>query len=173
MSAPDLFAVAPRFHWLHVREVRRETPDAISVTFAIPPELQPLYKFRAGQYLTLRTTLDGEEVRRSYSICSGADDGELRIAIKQVEGGMFSVWALEDVAARRGSGSHDANRTVRHSSAAGGRARACRVCRRVRHYAFAVDYEDGVVTGAGQPFLPVLRQPGDGRHLCSVARWRI
>ena len=73
----------------------RETADAISVTFAIPPELAPLYAFRAGQYLTLRTTLNGEEVRRSYSICSGADDGELRIAIKQVEGGMFSVWALE------------------------------------------------------------------------------
>ena len=84
---------APRFHRLHVREARRETPDAISVTFDIPPALERQFGFRAGQYLTLRTTLDSEEVRRSYSICSGADDGELRIAIKRVEDGVFSVWA--------------------------------------------------------------------------------
>ncbi|HKM65221.1 MAG TPA: 1,2-phenylacetyl-CoA epoxidase subunit PaaE [Acidisphaera sp.] len=88
----------PRFHWLRVAEVQRETPEAISVTFDIPPALAPLYAFRAGQYLTLRTTLDGEEVRRSYSICSGVDDGELRIAIKRVEAGVFSVWAQEALA---------------------------------------------------------------------------
>jgi ring-1,2-phenylacetyl-CoA epoxidase subunit PaaE len=86
---------APRFHWLRVRDVRRETADAISVAFAIPAQLAADYAFRAGQYLTLRTTLDGEEVRRSYSICSGLDDGEVRIAIKQVEGGVFSVWAQD------------------------------------------------------------------------------
>jgi ring-1,2-phenylacetyl-CoA epoxidase subunit PaaE len=85
----------PRFHWLRVAEVRPEAPQAISVTFDIPAELAPHYAFRAGQYLTLRTTLEGEEVRRSYSICSGIDDGELRIAIKQVEGGAFSTWARE------------------------------------------------------------------------------
>ncbi len=88
-----LSPVAPRFHWLRVQEARPETADAISVSFAIPPELAPLFAFSAGQYLTLRTTLDGEEVRRSYSICSGVDDGELRIAIKRVEDGVFSVWA--------------------------------------------------------------------------------
>jgi ring-1,2-phenylacetyl-CoA epoxidase subunit PaaE len=84
---------APRFHWLRVADVRRETPDAISLTFDIPTVLQPFYAFHAGQYLTLRTTLDGIEARRSYSICSGEDDGELRIAIKRQEGGVFSVWA--------------------------------------------------------------------------------
>jgi ring-1,2-phenylacetyl-CoA epoxidase subunit PaaE len=86
-------STGPRFHWLAVRDARRETAEAISVTFDIPDDLAPHYAFRAGQYLTLRATLDGEEVRRSYSICSGIDDGELRIAIKQVEGGLFSVWA--------------------------------------------------------------------------------
>jgi ring-1,2-phenylacetyl-CoA epoxidase subunit PaaE len=107
MSAPDAISVqtlaaaphttAPRFHWLRVAEARRETKDAISVTFDIPPELRSLYAFRAGQYLTLRTTLDGEEVRRSYSICSGADDGELRIAVKRLDGGQFSVWAQDEL----------------------------------------------------------------------------
>ncbi len=86
---------APRFHWLEVAEARRETADAISVTFVIPEALKRHFAFRAGQYLTLRTTLAGEEVRRSYSICSGVDDGEIRIAIKRVERGVFSVWAQD------------------------------------------------------------------------------
>jgi ring-1,2-phenylacetyl-CoA epoxidase subunit PaaE len=94
-TATPAAGVAPRFHWLRVRDVQRETADAISVAFAVPTELATDYAFRAGQYLTLRTTLDGEEVRRSYSICSGLDDGEMRIAIKQVEGGLFSVWARD------------------------------------------------------------------------------
>jgi ring-1,2-phenylacetyl-CoA epoxidase subunit PaaE len=87
--------MTPRFHSLTVADVRQETPDAISVAFALPPELQPAYAFAPGQYLTLRTHLDGEEVRRSYSICSGPADGELRIAVKRVEGGAFSGWANE------------------------------------------------------------------------------
>ena len=87
--------VGPRFHWLRVADVRAETPEAISVTFEVPRELASVYAFRAGQYLTVRTTLDGEEVRRSYSICSAPDDGELRIAIKRVDGGVFSVWAQD------------------------------------------------------------------------------
>ncbi len=91
---PLTAAAAPRFHRLLVAAVRQETPQAIAVTFAVPPALAPAYAFRAGQYLTLRTTLDGAEVRRAYSICAGETDGMLRIAIKQVEGGRFSAWAL-------------------------------------------------------------------------------
>jgi ring-1,2-phenylacetyl-CoA epoxidase subunit PaaE len=87
----------PRFHRLAVSDLRRETADAISLSFAIPRELQSDYRFAPGQYLTLRTTLDGEEVRRSYSICSGPDDGELRIAVKKVDGGAFSNWAAEEL----------------------------------------------------------------------------
>ena len=87
----------PRFHRLSVDDLRRETADAISLTFAIPPDLAGDYSFVPGQYLTLRTTLDGEEVRRSYSICSGPDDGELRIAVKKVDGGAFSSWAAEEL----------------------------------------------------------------------------
>src|SRR5205085_1178607 len=82
---------------LAVDDLRREAADAVSLTFAIPPELAADYAFAPGQYLTLRTTLDGEEVRRSYSICSGPDDGELRIAVKKVDGGAFSNWAADEL----------------------------------------------------------------------------
>jgi ring-1,2-phenylacetyl-CoA epoxidase subunit PaaE len=90
----------PRFHRLAVNDLRRETADAVSLTFAIPKDLAEDYSFVPGQYLTLRTTMDGEEVRRSYSICSGPDDGELRIAVKKVDGGAFSNWAADEL--RRG-----------------------------------------------------------------------
>src|SRR4051812_2185991 len=89
----------PRFHKLAVNDLRRESSDAVSLTFAIPQELTADYSFAPGQYLTLRTTMDGEEVRRSYSICSGPDDGELRIAVKKVDGGAFSSWAADELKA--------------------------------------------------------------------------
>ncbi len=87
----------PRFHRLRVADVRRETPDAVSVAFAVPDEWRAHYAFAPGQYLTLRTELDGEELRRSYSICSGPDDGELRIAVKRVDSGAFSGWANSEL----------------------------------------------------------------------------
>jgi ring-1,2-phenylacetyl-CoA epoxidase subunit PaaE len=83
----------PRFHPLTVRDIRRETPDVVSIAFDVPVELQDDYRFIEGQYLTLRTTLDGEEIRRSYSLCAGVHDDELRIAVKQVPGGAFSTFA--------------------------------------------------------------------------------
>ncbi|WP_407165606.1 1,2-phenylacetyl-CoA epoxidase subunit PaaE [Bradyrhizobium sp. ORS 111] len=92
-------SLTPRFHRLAVNDLRREASDAVSVTFAIPDELRGDYDFTPGQYLTLRTTMDGEEVRRSYSICSGPDDGELRIAVKKVDGGAFSNWAADELKA--------------------------------------------------------------------------
>jgi ring-1,2-phenylacetyl-CoA epoxidase subunit PaaE len=90
-------ASIPRFHRLAVNDLRRETADAVSLSFAIPEGLENDYSFVPGQYLTLRTSLDGEEVRRSYSICSCPDDGELRIAVKKVDGGAFSSWATEEL----------------------------------------------------------------------------
>src|ERR1700733_2499641 len=89
----------PRFHRLAVNDLRRESADAVSLTFAIPGELADDYHFVPGQYLTQRTAMDGEEVRRSYSICSGPDDGELRIAVKKVDGGAFSSWAADELKA--------------------------------------------------------------------------
>src|ERR671938_1347172 len=91
--------LAPRFHRLAVNSVRRETPAAVSLTFAIPKDLEDDSRFAPGQYLTLRTTMDAEEVRRSYSICSGPDDGELRIAVKKVDGGAFSNWVADELKA--------------------------------------------------------------------------
>ncbi|MGN6286527.1 MAG: 1,2-phenylacetyl-CoA epoxidase subunit PaaE [Afipia sp.] len=87
----------PKFHRLAIRDLRRETSDAVSMTFAIPDDLAQDYAFAPGQYLTLRAMLDGEEVRRSYSICSSPDDHELRIAVKKVDGGAFSSWALDEL----------------------------------------------------------------------------
>src|SRR5436190_18855177 len=87
----------PKFHRLAVDDLRRETADAVSLTFAIPKDLADDYRFAPGQYLTLRTMMDDEEVRRSYSLCSGPDDGELRIAVKKVDGGAFSNWAADEL----------------------------------------------------------------------------
>jgi ring-1,2-phenylacetyl-CoA epoxidase subunit PaaE len=81
---------APRFHTLTISDVRRETDDAVSLAFAVPARLKRGYRFAPGQYLTLRATIDGEDIRRSYSICSGLDDGELRVAVKRVAAGVFS-----------------------------------------------------------------------------------
>ena len=81
------------FHPLTIADVRRETPEAISIRFAVPEDMREDFAFTSGQYLTLRTELDGTEVRRSYSICSGMDEGELRVAIKRLDGGLFSSFA--------------------------------------------------------------------------------
>jgi ring-1,2-phenylacetyl-CoA epoxidase subunit PaaE len=88
---------APRFHTLTISDVRRETADAVSLAFAVPARLRSAYGYVPGQYLTLRATIDGEDVRRSYSICTGLDDGELRVVVKQVAGGAFSGWVGEHV----------------------------------------------------------------------------
>jgi ring-1,2-phenylacetyl-CoA epoxidase subunit PaaE len=85
--------MTPKFHTLRIAEVRRETPEAVSLRFAVPKELAPEYAFVQGQHITLRTHLDGQELRRSYSICAGVDDAELRVAIKKVPGGVFSTYA--------------------------------------------------------------------------------
>jgi len=83
----------PKFHTLQVKEVRKETPDCVSVAFGVPDALKVDYDFIQGQYLTLKTNINGEEVRRSYSICSSPLDDELRVAIKHVEDGRFSTFA--------------------------------------------------------------------------------
>jgi len=89
----------PRFHTLRIAEVRRETPECVSLRFELPPDLAPEYRFMQGQHLSLRTELGGEELRRSYSICAGVDDGELRVAVKKVPGGRFSEWVNDKLAA--------------------------------------------------------------------------
>jgi ring-1,2-phenylacetyl-CoA epoxidase subunit PaaE len=84
-----------KFHSLTVKEVRRETEDCVSVAFDVPNGEYEAFQFIQGQYLTLKTTINGEDVRRSYSLCSSPLDDELRVAIKKVEGGRFSTFANE------------------------------------------------------------------------------
>lgn len=81
------------FHPLKIAQVRQETPDALSLALSVPDDLAADYRFRPGQHLVLRSMLDGEEVRRTYSISSGPADKDLWITIKRVEGGLFSSHA--------------------------------------------------------------------------------
>jgi ring-1,2-phenylacetyl-CoA epoxidase subunit PaaE len=80
------------FHPLKVRAIEPDTEEAVIVSFDVPPDLQSVFSFNQGQYLTLRTEVDGEDLRRSYSICAGIDDGELRVGVRKVAGGRFSNW---------------------------------------------------------------------------------
>jgi ring-1,2-phenylacetyl-CoA epoxidase subunit PaaE len=81
------------FHPLAIKHVRNDTRDAIVVTFDVPSDLREPFRFKQGQFLTLEADIEGEPVRRSYSICSGVTDEALRVAIKRVPGGAFSSWA--------------------------------------------------------------------------------
>ena len=84
-----------KFHKLSVATIEPETRDAVAITFAVPEALAEPFRFAAGQHLTLRADIEGQDVRRSYSICSGVEDGKLRIAVKRNPGGVFSAWANE------------------------------------------------------------------------------
>ena len=83
------------FHLLTVSRVDRLTREAIAVSFEVPPALAEQFAFRAGQHLTLRREMDGQDVRRTYSVCSSAAGGPLRVAVKLLDGGLFSTWAIE------------------------------------------------------------------------------
>lgn len=83
------------FHPLRVRSVTPDTAEAVVVSFEVPPELREVFGFTQGQYLTLRSQIDGQDLRRSYSICAGVDDGELRVGVRKVRGGVFSNWINE------------------------------------------------------------------------------
>lgn len=87
------------FYKLAVKEITRETPEAISVLFNVPSELKENYQFTAGQYINIKLTLDGNEIRRAYSICSTPESGELKIAIKAIKNGYFSKFANEQLTA--------------------------------------------------------------------------
>lgn len=87
----------PLFHDLTVRRIEPDTAEAVIVAFAVPEPLREVFGFTQGQYLTLRKTIDGEDLRRSYSICAGVDDGELRVGVRKVKGGRFSNWINEEL----------------------------------------------------------------------------
>lgn len=84
-----------QFHPLRVASCRNETRDAMVVTFDVPGELREAFRFVQGQHLTLRVDVNGQALRRSYSICSAPFENALRIAIKRVPDGLFSTWSHE------------------------------------------------------------------------------
>ncbi|HSC38220.1 MAG TPA: 2Fe-2S iron-sulfur cluster-binding protein, partial [Chitinophagaceae bacterium] len=85
--------MATHFHALRIKDISRETPDCVSIAFDIPEALRTEFSFTQGQNITLKTMVDGQEIRRSYSICSGPADNELRVAVKKVDKGLFSTFA--------------------------------------------------------------------------------
>lgn len=94
-QASDAFmsTAAHDFHILTVADVRSLTSEAVAIALAVPEADRPLFAFRPGQHVNVRAIIGGEEVRRSYSICSGPGDRHLTIGVKRVAGGRFSVWA--------------------------------------------------------------------------------
>ena len=88
-----------KFYPLTLKEVRPETKNAVSLSFDLPEDLVDTFSYKQGQHLIVRTKLDGEEVRRSYSICRSVNDQELRIAVKLLPGGRFSTYANEQLVA--------------------------------------------------------------------------
>ncbi|MEQ1535503.1 MAG: 1,2-phenylacetyl-CoA epoxidase subunit PaaE [Burkholderiaceae bacterium] len=84
--------MSTHFHSLRVKSITPDTDEAVIVSFDVPAALQTAFQFTQGQHLTLRIQLNGKEERRSYSICSGVDDGELRIGVRHVSGGVMSSW---------------------------------------------------------------------------------
>jgi ring-1,2-phenylacetyl-CoA epoxidase subunit PaaE len=88
-------STTPLFHELRVRRIEPDTAEAVVVSFDVPEPLRETYAFTQGQYLTLRKSIDGQDLRRSYSICAAVDDGELRVGVRKVAGGVFSNWINE------------------------------------------------------------------------------
>ena len=87
------------FYKVHIKEIKQETAHAVSVVFEIPENLQSEFVFSAGQYITLQLEINGSRIRRAYSICSTPKSGELRVAIKAVEKGVFSTYATSKLKA--------------------------------------------------------------------------
>jgi ring-1,2-phenylacetyl-CoA epoxidase subunit PaaE len=84
--------MAEHFHALRVAEIVPETDEANSILFEVPDELKSAFRFKAGQHLTLRADIGGEEVRRNYSLCVAPDADEIRVTVKRIAGGVFSNW---------------------------------------------------------------------------------
>lgn len=94
-----MLAMSIHFHSLVVKEVRSETPFCVSVSFIVPPALEKVFAFTQGQNITLKAIINGQEQRRSYSICTAPHEKELRVAIKKVEQGLFSTYANQHLKA--------------------------------------------------------------------------
>ncbi|WP_040506972.1 ferredoxin--NADP reductase [Gillisia limnaea] len=79
-----------KFYALKIKEIIRETPEAVSLSFDIPQDLKDKFSYKAGQYVTIKTDIDGKEIRRAYSLCSSPHTHEFKVTVKEVQGGVFS-----------------------------------------------------------------------------------
>jgi ring-1,2-phenylacetyl-CoA epoxidase subunit PaaE len=91
--------MAEHFHRLRVAEIVPETDEASSIRFELPSELEEAFRFKAGQHLTLRADINGEEVRRNYSLCTAPFENELMVTVKRIAGGVFSNWVGDNLKA--------------------------------------------------------------------------
>ena len=82
-----------QFHQLSIKEIQKETDKAVTLSFSVPENLKATFAFKAGQYITLKTTVNGNEVRRDYSLCASPKSGELKVAVKEIKDGTFSAYA--------------------------------------------------------------------------------
>ena len=89
--------MAVHFHSLAVKSIRKETDECVSISFDIPDNLLPEFTFKEGQNITIKKNINGEEIRRSYSICTAPHEKELRVAVKKVDGGLFSHFANKEL----------------------------------------------------------------------------
>jgi len=86
-----------KYNSLKINTINRETDKCVTLSFDIPDDLKKEYIFKAGQYITLKTTINGEEIRRDYSLCASPKSGTLKVAVKEVENGTFSKYANKDL----------------------------------------------------------------------------
>jgi ring-1,2-phenylacetyl-CoA epoxidase subunit PaaE len=91
--------MAEHFHSLRVAEIVPETDEANSIRFEVPDELRDAFRFRAGQHLSVRAEIGGEEIRRNYSLCVAPDEGQLKVTVKRIAGGIFSNWVGDNLKA--------------------------------------------------------------------------
>ncbi len=89
--------MAAHFHTLKIKNIKKETAECVSISFDIPEDLKTLFAFKEGQNITVKRNIDGEEIRRSYSICSAPYEKELRVAVKKIAGGSFSQFANDNL----------------------------------------------------------------------------
>src|SRR5690606_36838811 len=85
------------FHALTVSEVKKETPNSVSIAFSVPENLKNIFAFKAGQYITIKYQSGGKDLRRAYSICSSPKSGVLKVGVKKVANGAFSMYANNEL----------------------------------------------------------------------------
>ena len=84
------------FYNIKVADIYKETKDTVVITFDIPEDLKPTFKFKQGQHLTLRKEINGEDIRRNYSLCTSPIDNQWKVAVKTILGGVLSNYACNE-----------------------------------------------------------------------------